>query len=119
MLFRSAMLLLIAGLALHEAGDSARLVKLESRIGLVQVSGEEFVEKASKSFTELSDAVNFLRGELQQVSRNAENRLAALELAIQNAKPDSQKYYDLVQKVIELENRISALGNRKEEGTAF
>jgi hypothetical protein len=119
-LVAAAMLLLLAGLALHESGEGERLEKLESRISLVQVSGQEVADKICKGVSDLSDAVNFLRGELQQVSGNVEGRIASIEQRFQSEHLDTQKYYDLVQKIIQLENRVSAISNReKEESTEF
>ena len=111
-LVAAAMLLLLAGLALHESGEHGKLEKLETRISLVQVGGEEFAEKICKTVSEMSDAINFLRGEFQQLSRSVENRLATFEQPRETL--DTQKFYDLVQKVIELENRISSLAHREE-----
>jgi len=108
----AAMLLLLAGLALHETTDEEKFQKLESRISLVQVGGEEFAEKICKTVSEMSDAINFLRGEFQQLSRSVENRLATFEQPRETL--DTQKFYDLVQKVIEIENRISSLAHREE-----
>lgn len=111
-LVAAAMLLLLAGLALHETTDEEKFQKLESRISLVQVGGEEFAEKICKTVIEISDAINFLRGEFQQLSRSVENRLATFEHPRETL--DTQKFYDLVQKVIEIENRISSLAHREE-----
>jgi hypothetical protein len=111
-LVAAAMLLLLAGLALHETTDEEKFQKLESRISLVQVGGEEFGEKICKTVSEMSDAINFLRGEFQQLSRSIENRFATFEQPRETL--DTQKFYDLVQKVIELENRISSLAHREE-----
>jgi len=121
-LVAAAMLLLLAALALHESGEHDRFEKLESRIGIVQASNEERADKLCKIANEMSDAINFLRGELQQISRNTENRLAGLEQRIieRDNRLDTQKFYDLVQKVIDIENRVSAISNReKEESVGF
>ncbi|MEM7813614.1 MAG: hypothetical protein QW548_01805 [Candidatus Aenigmatarchaeota archaeon] len=109
----AAVLLLVAAFVMREACESSKVEKLESRMSIIQVSGDELAEKTGKSIAELSNAINFLRGELQQVARNMESRVAAIEQAVQSTKPDVQKYYDLMQKVIELENRVSAISNRE------
>lgn len=111
----AVLLLILAALALHESAEDARLEKVESRVSLVQVCGAEFQERAEKSLGGLSDSMNFLRGEFKHLAAAVENRISAME---QHAL-DAQKYFELVEKVIELENRVSALANKEKESAQF
>jgi hypothetical protein len=113
----AAIVLIVAALVVREVVVSERVQKLESRISLVQTITEERAESVSKTLGELSDAINFLRGELSRVVANVESRVSAVEQRLQADAQvwSAQKYYDLVQKVIEIENRISALAKREGE----
>lgn len=118
-LVAAAMLLLLAGFALHDSDMHSKSQKLEMRVSIVQASLEEWIGKVSQSICEISDAANMLRGELKQVAGNVEARIAAVEERGRANILDAQKYYDLVQKIIELENRVSAIVNKEKEEPQF
>ena len=102
----AAVLLLIAGMIVYGSVQTETVKKLESRISLVQVSGQEAMEKFGKTIDDISNSINFVHEELRRFTGSFEARLDAMELP---RSEDTQKYYDLVQKVIDLENRIGIL----------
>jgi len=108
----AAMLLLTAGLILHVSDDIDNFGKLEARISVVQATVGESVEKICRSINEMSDSITFLRSELGRVSGSLEARMSALE---RPRNEETQKYYDLIQKIIDIENRVSSMHKTQEQ----
>ena len=82
------------------------------------MSGEEFKEKVVKALGDTADSLGVLRVELRQIADNVENRIASLEQRA-SQQFDTQKYYDLVQKIIDIENRVGAIANKGKEEPRF